>query len=315
MGISFIFAFCLMPRHVTCFHIPSVTRQHTSTSYKRQFPGRLFAQSEKDKKTLASMRFTGGESGDGSLVSSDNPLDQILAWLSSDIVSIVLGTIGLFLVVVHRLALLDDATTSSAEALTSETRADLLAVFACGSVLLNGVTKLDVTTALAESVVLEGITLEEVEIQNQKTAEGKEGLSWAMDSLLNATPAKTAVLISKSNDGGGEWVVQSRAGVVPTSGATSSIVPEKSPILDRVGSPGNVKETYLPTLQALPGRFEFAYLPSNTQLALLVPVAASSRDGEVCSSVLVLGSNTAKSFTPRDIAWTRVVSERMREYL
>ena len=32
------------------------------------------------------------------------------------------------------------------------------------------------------------------------------------------------------------------------------------------------KESYLPTLQALPGKVEFTYLPSNAQEALLLPV-------------------------------------------
>ncbi|KAG7341569.1 hypothetical protein IV203_023522 [Nitzschia inconspicua] len=73
---------------------------------------------------------------------------MLLAWLSSDIVSIVLWSVGLLALVIHRLALLD-VSTATADTLTLETRANLLAVFACGLVLLNGVTKLDVTTALA----------------------------------------------------------------------------------------------------------------------------------------------------------------------
>jgi Cofactor assembly of complex C subunit B, CCB2/CCB4/Platelet-activating factor acetylhydrolase, isoform II len=249
-----------------------------------------------------SVRFSGN--ANDSLVSSDNPLDQLLAWLSSDIVSIVLGSVGLLAVVIHRLALLD-ASSATADALTSETRADLLAVFACGSVLLDGVTKLDVTTALAESVVLEGTTLTTTEMLQEKgDKEATASISWALESLITATPGKTAVVLTQnSND---EWNVHSRAGVVPSTELALQ-VPEKSPILDRVGSPGNVKETYLPTLQALPGRFEFTYLPSNTQLVLLIPISSGK--------VLVLGSNTAKSFSPRDIAWSRVIADRIGEYL
>jgi hypothetical protein len=86
-------------------------------------------------------------------------------------------------------------------------------------------------------------------------------------------------------------------------------VPETTPILDRVGSPTNVKETYLPTLQALPGRREFTYLPGNLQLALLIPIM--NENDESRRKVLVLGGNTAKSFSPRDVAWCRIVAERM----
>jgi hypothetical protein len=284
---------------------------------------RLFAaQRDGSKKRDDSprIRFTGflDDNNNNNIATSANPLDTILSWLSSDIVSIALGTIGLLIVVVNRLALFDVEISSSADTLTSETRADLLAVFACGSVLLNGVTKLDVTTALAESVTLEGNTLVETGfISDPIDQTTKETISWAFDSLLSATPAKTVILIQKTNDDDNDdgWIISSRGGIIPSS-ASSLTIPVKTPILDRVGSPGNVKETYLPTLQALSGRFEFTYLPSNTQLAVLIPISSkSTSNGSFCNNVLVLGSNTAKSFTPRDIAWSRIVANRLGEYI
>lgn len=282
------------------------------------------------------IRFTGADLS--SLLESSNndvagnPFDAILSFLSSDVVSIVLGLIGLCIIVFHRLVLLD---STSADALTLQTRTDLLAVFACGSVLLNGVTKLDVTTALAESVVLNGEKLSTPECrtsddkQSQEVAPSDDStLPWALESLLVATPAESAIILAKEENVGDKngWAIQWRAGIVP-SNPSAMLVPEKSPILDRVGSPGNIKETYLPTLQALPGRFEFTYLPSNTQLALLIPIMTAQQSSqsndetikvgkeEVHNSVLVLGSGTAKSFTPRDIAWSRIVSERIGEHL
>jgi hypothetical protein len=89
-------------------------------------------------------------------------------------------------------------------------------------------------------------------------------------------------------------------------------LPEKTPILERVGSPENSKETYLPTLQALPGRTELTYLPNNAQMAVLIPIQSSNSKK---NSVLVLGGNTAKSFSPRDIAWSRIVAEKIGEDL
>mmetsp|Transcript_2800 Transcript_2800/g.8019 ORF Transcript_2800/g.8019 Transcript_2800/m.8019 type:complete len:306 (-) Transcript_2800:1342-2259(-) len=253
---------------------------------------RLFADSEGN----ARVRFSGTE---GLTSTTTNPLDAALTFLASDIVSIILGMLGLVVIVGHRLSLLDD---TSAESLTVQTRTDLLAVFACGSVLLNGITKLDVTAAMAEAVVLEGTTLSEAEI-NQKLSQSDEStISWALESLITATPAKTAVVLDRSD---GPWTVLARAGTVPSGRE----VPESTPILDRVSGPGNKKETYLPTLQALPGKRELPYLPANAQLALMVPIA---EDGAVSTSrVLVLGSNQAKSFSPRDVAWCKIVAERM----
>jgi len=247
---------------------------------------------------------------DDSSSSLANPLDQLLSFLASDAFSIVVGIIGLLAVVVYRwnLVLGADPDRATAEALTYQTRADLLAVFASGSVLLNGVTKLDVTTALAESVVLEGTTLSEPEQLIENDSSSSNTLTWALESILAATPAKTAVLISDIDD---RWMIQCRAGVVPSSLSIS--LPEKTPILERVGSPENSKETYLPTLQALPGRFELSYLPNNAQMAVLIPIQTSNSSKK--NSVLVLGGNTAKGFSPRDIAWSRIVAEKIGEDL
>jgi len=190
---------------------------------------------------------------------------------------------------------------SSAEALTVQTRTDLLATFACGSVLLNGVTKLDVTAALAESVVLEGTQLDGPELTAITELDDRDTIKSCLESLLAATPAKTAILVQQSSkSSNGLWSIVARAGKVPSEATT---VPDSTPILNRVGSIGNTKETYLPTLQALPGKLEFPYLPSNTQLALLIPLENNM--------VLILGGNTAKSFTPRDVAWCRIVADRM----
>jgi hypothetical protein len=122
---------------------------------------------------------------------------------------------------------------------------------------------------------------------------------------LAATPAKTVILLEQEQLEE-TWTIVARAGTVPL---TIMDVPETTPILDRVGSPTNVKETYLPTLQALPGRREFTYLPGNLQLALLIPIKNDNDDST--RKVLVLGGNTAKSFSPRDVAWCRIVAERM----
>jgi Cofactor assembly of complex C subunit B, CCB2/CCB4 len=254
----------------------------------------------------------------------ENLLDMVISTVTSDAVSIVLGLIGLLWVVIHRFTLLD---VDSAEALTIQTRTDLLTVLACGSVLLNGATKLDVTALAADAVALDGTALEDPEVQyrisdsldeNIDLDEVKRTLSWTLKSLLTASPAKTAVLLQRnvnSIDGSNPWTVTCRAGILPiAASAPNSTVPlpDKTPILDRVGTPGNVKETYLPTLQALPGRFEFfSYLPANTQLALLIPIAHQGvgNSQDQYNDVLVLGSNTAKSFVPRDIAWSRVVAD------
>mmetsp|Transcript_9335 Transcript_9335/g.21532 ORF Transcript_9335/g.21532 Transcript_9335/m.21532 type:complete len:222 (+) Transcript_9335:2-667(+) len=213
----------------------------------------------------------------------------------------------------HRLLFPSDLT---ADTLAQETRFDLLAVIACGAVLTNGVSKLDVTSALAQSVPLDGVSLEGTVITtlsgatNDQTQKASPMLSWAMESFLTATPAKTVVLMKYHDE---SWTSLAMTGIAPRDPSLpSSPLPppqrlpsNKQPILNRYVSVDSPKrsETYLPTLQALPGKVEFSYLPPNTQEALVLPV-----NDDV---VLVLGSNTSRSFTPRDIAWCQVLAERV----
>ena len=290
-AVSFLSFVSLLASPVTSFQTSSsvslsshLHRREGATSSTR-----LFNESP-PKEGGASVRFTGA-GGDAGSTQTMNPLDTFLSYMSSDIASIALGAVGLLVIVVHRLSLLDE----SVDALALQTRTDLLAVFACGSVLLNGITKLDVTAALSESVVLEGTTLSNPELLIS-SGNKDDTISWVLQSLLVATPAKSVVLLQQENS---SWSVAARAGVV----SASTYVPDVTPILDRVSSPRNTKETYLPTLQALPGKKEFPYLPTNAQLALMIPISSSQ--------VLVVAGNAAKSFTPRDVAWCRIVADRI----
>ena len=228
-----------------------------------------------------------------------NAIDIAVSFLTSDFFSIIIGFIGLMVCLVNRLSSDFDST----ETLSGlQSRTDILAVVASGSVLLNGLTQLDVTSALAEKVQLEG-KLCETSVSSFILDGGfgsklEQSLQWSIDSLLNCTPANSAVLLTTtSGNVSTEWMPIAYGGILPTD--RYSPVAGKSPILDRFRKRNEEpSETYLPTLQALPGKSEFQYLPRNTQAVLLLPVG----DRE-SSSVLVLGADTAKSFTPRDVAW------------
>ena len=214
-------------------------------------------------------------------------MDTVLSALTSDVGSIALGLIGLLVLLVSRMTADDDLATQ-----TQTTRADLLAVVATGSVLLNGISKLDVESVTAEKVELAGAQLTRLEEGSDKFPD----IVWAMNGLLQATPAKTVTLLERVND---EWTLVATEGIVPTR----FVFPDRTPILDRFQSTRK-EEVYLPTVQNLPGKVEFSYLPTNTQAVLLLPV----REGNVA---LVLGSNQARSFTPRDIAWCQAIASRL----
>ena len=247
---------------------------------------------------------------------NQSPVDILFAGLTSDVVSIAVGTLGVVALLVGRLVLdggstdESDSITNNIDAMGQATRTNLLAVFATGAVLLNGVSKLDIQSALAEKVRLTGVAVNTPRVWTDPTLHGN--LPWTLESLRTASPA-SSVIVLQSESPSEPWQVTACAGIVPPALAIHetplSLPMEATPILDRLRSADT--ETYLPTLQALPGRVEFlSYLPSNTQAVLLVPVVAdpAATHGR---SVLALGANQARSFTPRDIAWCQTIAQRL----
>ena len=274
----------------------------------------------------ANVSFTSSSSSK-SEPSNLSAIDRLILTFTSDRTSLLLGSVGLMALLINRLVSFPEEAVYEA----SRSRVDLLGVFAAGSVLLNGITKLDVESVQAEQVALEGLLETDVIWAN----EGDEFLSkptveWALRSFVKCSPARTAVLLSNSPDRG--WVPLAMTGVLPSEPELRSSIPtgQTTPVLDRMlrddgdikggtvggavggDQKGGPKESYLPTLQALPGKVEFTYLPSNTQEALLLPVRG---DEDAIRCAVVLGGDTAKSFAPRDVTWCReaatwIASER-----
>jgi hypothetical protein len=318
----------------------------------------------KSEESKAKVRFTGVSVSElDELSTNNNLLDTLLALLISDAGSIALGVIGLVALLVIRLSSLGDSSDSlglSAEAQAQQTRDSLLAVLAIGSVLLNGIAKLDVEAAMAETVVLEGTSLSALQLIGPSSApllseKARSSIQWAFPALLAAAPTQSITLMHYSHPASSEkdipvespmsqWQLVAQAGIVPLS--SSSTVPAttitlsmklltKTPILDRFrpfnaedaanSARGIVNEsTYLPTLQNLPGRIEFTttYMPPNTQAVLVVPfpMSANSESKTILDEatmtsrfVLVLGSNQARSFTPKDIAWCEAIAARLSD--
>lgn len=264
-------------------------------------------------------------------------IDYVLTILTSDIGSIIIGSIGLLIALYNRISTIDfDSSAISAtyaESINIQSRNDLLAVFASGAVLLNGISKLDVTSVLAESVILNGYEVSEPLFVNQdeptlqETFQGLDdekakGLKWAIEAVIEATPAKTAVILASvsNTQSQSSWIPLLMSGILPSSEVDRYVISESlsTPILDRFLKQDNAKESYLPTLQALPGKVEFTYLPDNAQEVLLLPIKIRRFEGGVrkeTTYALALGSDTAKSFTPRDVAWCQVLARRLGDIM
>lgn len=308
----------------------------------------------------------------GNTPSNLSYIDQILLSLTSDRTSLLLGSIGIVIIILNRLLTFPD---NDAIYETSRSRIDLLGVFASGSVLLNGITKLDVTSVRAERVLLEGMNVDQVlwstfdssnkvmmnddgvqqrqqQQLDKRTADKlfQSTVEWALQSYLRCSPSKSAVLLATSSSSSDKcWIPVAKVGILPLE--SQPIVTNRTPILDRIllTGDGNIKggavggtelggggggmkgpkESYLPTLQALPGKVEFTYLPSNAQEVLILPVVSKperSRNGQSNNRrkmddnfdwkyAIVLGGDTAKSFAPRDITWCKEIASWIGELI
>ncbi|KAL7451676.1 hypothetical protein ACHAWC_003499, partial [Mediolabrus comicus] len=256
-------------------------------------------------------------------------IDSILLNLTSDRTSLLLGMVGIVILLLNRIISFPEDAAYEA----SRSRIDLLGVFAAGSVLLNGITKLDVESVTAEQVALEGVNEGRVVWYNGdfEYDGNRATVEWTLSSLIKCSPARTAVLLGKHQKESERWVPLAMTGILPSdTSLRTSLRTDSTPILDRMlrddgsikgGTVGGTEvigsqkrkgpnESYLPTLQALPGKIEFSYLPSNAQEALLLPVPPSSSTDEVdgCRYAIVLGGDTAKSFAPRDISWCKEIA-------
>lgn len=309
-----------------------------------------FLSSSKAKVNFQSNVITNTNNG-GLLSNTLSPIDKFLLAITSDRTSLLLGSMGIVLLLLNRLLTFPDDVMYEA----SRSRIDLLGVFASGSVLLNGITKLDVESVSAEKVVLEGVyhqkvawdvdTIKQCQLSSteQRCVDDENFkfiVEWALLSFLKCTPAQTAVLLvtyrsQKSKSKSKQWMTLARVGILPLE----SQPPNKSPILDRMLSgdnsikggtvggadvvamgnrKGGPKESYLPTLQSLPGKVEFTYLPFNAQEALVLPVSSVSEKSTASTMegwqyAVVLGGDVAKSFAPRDIAWCKEIASWIGE--
>jgi hypothetical protein len=368
----FRFVFCLLCIIATCSAFssqspttrmarPLLIQQRYNNDSQRSLHRLQASPDDSNTSKKAKVRFSGIDL-DKDTNTATNPVDYLLLLITSDIGSIVLGLAGIVVLLVGR-ALLDNTdsfvttgldTRKSISAIQvarmgQETRSNLLAVFACGAVLLNGISKLDVTSVLAETVILEGTELDKPLLllstatdnsqsssQPLESSASSSSVPWVLESLVSsATPAKTAVLLQRketSDADSSSWKILAMAGTVPDAWAAASAstsTPKQPqllpymPIIERFQS-GTNRESYLPTLQALPGRSEFTYLPDNTQAVLLIPVltsgdvddsskatATTTKATSTTTTVIALGADQARSFTPRNVAWSQAVAARL----
>lgn len=192
---------------------------------------------------------------------------------------IVVGGLGSVLLLVNRLL--------TSQLTDSQSRADALGIILSALLILTGLLWQQVQPRSPDAVELTGE--EGFELESSLSEAVKTELAWASHLLLTNTVTRSIVVLYQ-----GKLLL--RRGVLGTN-------PEVKPgaILQRVLE--KQKPVYLVDLRVYPGRFEFDYLPENTQGVICQPIGNQG--------ALILGANAPRSYTKQDETWIAGIADKL----
>jgi len=238
---------------------------------------------------------------------------------------LVVGFIGGVGLLVNRL--------TTAQLTTSQSRADALGVLLSAVLILIGLLWQQIQPKSPEAVTLIG--KEQFLLQPDLPTSLQTELAWASHILLTNTVTKTLIVVYN-----GRILLQ------------RGILPEGSPATDTTASQPNSEATQQPSANLLtanllamdqpllqgkivervlatqkpvylvnmllyPGRFEFSYLPSNTQGLIIQPIggtdSSSGKASEKLSAkgVMILGANMPRGYTKQDENWITAIADKL----
>lgn len=192
---------------------------------------------------------------------------------------IVVGGLGSVLLLINRLL--------TPQLTDSQARADALGIILSALLILTGLLWQQVQPRSPDAVELIG--QEGFELKPSLPEEVKTELAWASHLLLTNTVTRSIVVLYQ-----GKLLL--RRGVL---GTNSEVKP--GPILQRVLE--KQKPVYLVDLKVYPGRFEFDYLPENTQGVICQPIGKQG--------ALILGANAPRSYTKQDETWIAGIADKL----
>jgi len=171
----------------------------------------------------------------------------------------------------------------------SQARSDALGIILSALLILTGLIWQRIQPRSPDAVELIG--KEGFELEQQLPDTVKTELAWASFTLLTNTVTRSLVVWYQ-----GRTLL--RRGILSTN-------PEVKPgaIVKRVLE--KQKAVYLVSLSIYPGKFEFDYLPENTQGVICQPFG---EDG-----VMILGANAPRSYTRQDETWVAAIADKLTD--
>ena len=216
---------------------------------------------------------------------------------------LVVGISSFVFILVNRAV---SGISAVADASSSQTRADVLALIMAGTLILTGLTWISLKPKDPFSVELAGTSLDEPYVDASLTSTQRTELAWVWQAIQAGSNAGAAAIYYD-----GARVMQ--AGTVPKK--LASTLEENEMTVGKICTEcmKDGKSNYLANLALFPGRVEFVgggpgdsmagYMPDNTQAVVVIPI------GE--KGVMVCGSGKVRGFTRADLGWFTCLSEKL----
>lgn len=173
----------------------------------------------------------------------------------------------------------------------SQSRSDVVGTVEAAVLILIGLIWQQIQPRSPEAVTLIG--KQGLEFAPKLPDEVKTELAWASHLILTNTATRSLVVYY-----GGKTLL--RRGIL---GKNTAVKP--GAIVQRVLD--KQQPVHLVKLSLYPGKFEFDYLPENTQGVICQPLG---KDG-----VLILGANAPRSYTKQDERWIEGIANKLGESL
>lgn len=185
-----------------------------------------------------------------------------------------------------------------ADASSSQSRADLLALGLAVTNILTGLVWLSIRPKIMTPVNPQGVECQM--IRSHVPSYVASELLWAWESLSDVTCCRSLVIVydqdcilqigiaAESSDGGGSVAVD--AAKLVQGSLYNGVIKSGA-------------QSYLANLSLYPGRSELPFLPSNTQAVILQPLGDKG--------IAVIGGDTIRGFTNSDQAWITLIGEKL----
>ncbi|XP_010548174.1 PREDICTED: protein COFACTOR ASSEMBLY OF COMPLEX C SUBUNIT B CCB4, chloroplastic isoform X2 [Tarenaya hassleriana] len=185
-----------------------------------------------------------------------------------------------------------------ADASSSQSRADLLALGLAVTNILTGLVWLSIRPKTITPVQPQGVECEVV--NSDLPAPIVSEFIWAWDSLSTSTCCRSLVIIY-------DGICLLQIGMAAESPEDRRLVTVNTDKLMKgsvyKGVMKSGAQNYLANLSLYPGRSELPFLPSNTQAVILQPLGDKG--------IAVIGGNTVRGFTSSDQAWISSIGEKL----